>query len=351
MTCQSNQSVRRAWPGRGLSILIATAGLLVPAVAAAQYETSSPRVLSAFRTVVAGPSQSTVRVKCDGKDATLATVVSADGWLLTKASELKKGAKLVCRLRDGRELEARRADSNERYDLALLKIEVQGLTPVKWKDSKVAPVGNWVAVPGTGEEPVAIGVVSVAARKIKADGPLWVIDPSAIGYLGIILSDAPDTGVKIGRVMPGTGADKAGLKANDTILMIAGKAIKDGDALFAALGRFKPGDVVNVRVKRGDQEVEVKATLGKRPVMTRGDFQNRMGSELSTRRQGFPAFLQHDTVLKPSDCGGPLVDLDGNAIGINIARAGRTESYAIPAEAVLPLLRELSNGKLTPPVK
>jgi serine protease Do len=51
--------------------------------------------------------------------------------------------------------------------------------------------------------------------------------------------------------------------------------------------------------------------------------------------------LQHDTVLKPEECGGPIVNLDGKAIGINIARAGRVESYAIPSEAVLPILEEL----------
>jgi serine protease Do len=42
------------------------------------------------------------------------------------------------------------------------------------------------------------------------------------------------------------------------------------------------------------------------------------------------------------------VDLDGKVIGINIARAGRTESYAAPTEAVLPLLYDLLSGKLPP---
>jgi serine protease Do len=58
--------------------------------------------------------------------------------------------------------------------------------------------------------------------------------------------------------------------------------------------------------------------------------------------------LQHDTVIRPADCGGPLVDLDGKAVGINIARAGRTESYAIPAEDVIALIAELKSGRLAP---
>ena len=58
--------------------------------------------------------------------------------------------------------------------------------------------------------------------------------------------------------------------------------------------------------------------------------------------------MQHDSVLRPRDCGGPIVDLDGKALGINVARAGRTESYAVPSEAILPLLADLRSGKLAP---
>jgi len=82
--------------------------------------------------------------------------------------------------------------------------------------------------------------------------------------------------------------------------------------------------------------------------MSRADFQNNMGSKLSDKRTGFPNILQHDSVLKPSDCGGPLVELDGKAVGINIARAGRVESYAIPSDTVLALLPDLKSGKLAP---
>jgi serine protease Do len=73
-----------------------------------------------------------------------------------------------------------------------------------------------------------------------------------------------------------------------------------------------------------------------------------MGGALSDRRNGFPIILQHDAALRPSDCGGPLVDLDGKVVGINIARAGRTETYAAPTQAVLPLLYDLMSGKLAP---
>src|SRR5437660_723830 len=59
----------------------------------------SRKFLAAFREVVAPARRSTVRVLCEGKDVALGTVVGADGWVLTKASELK--GKPVCRLADG----------------------------------------------------------------------------------------------------------------------------------------------------------------------------------------------------------------------------------------------------------
>lgn len=42
------------------------------------------------------------------------------------------------------------------------------------------------------------------------------------------------------------------------------------------------------------------------------------------------------------------MDLDGKAVGINIARAGRVESYAIPFEEVEKILPDLKSGKLAP---
>ena len=50
------------------------------------------------------------------------------------------------------------------------------------------------------------------------------------------------------------------------------------------------------------------------------------------RSSDFVSVFQHDTVIRPVDCGGPIVDLSGKVIGINIVR-GRvwTETYALPA--------------------
>jgi serine protease Do len=286
-----------------------------------------------------------VRVKCNDKNVALGTVVGADGWILTKFSQLDGPA--VCMLKDGRQLAARLTGVWEPFDLAMLKIETRDLTSVRWANVKDAVVGNWVATPGLAAEPVAVGVVSVAARKVTSRDQPPVAKNS--GFLGIAMDAAENGGVRISGVVPDSPAAKAGLRVNDLILGVGDKVIKDPDTLVGTIQRYKAGKTVTLKVQRDDEDMKIKATLDKRPSGDRSDFQNSLGNELSDRRGGFPAILQHDTQLRPVDCGGPLVDLDGKAVGINIARAGRTETYAVPADAITPtLLAELKSGKLLP---
>ena len=77
-------------------------------------------------------------------------------------------------------------------------------------------------------------------------------------------------------------------------------------------------------------------------------MQNSMGSMLSGRRTGFSEVLQTDMVVDAKDCGGPVVDLDGNVLGINIARAGREETWVLPSEVIRPRRPDLKAGKFAP---
>jgi serine protease Do len=304
----------------------------------------SPEMIAAFKEVVARPSESTVRVQADGKDAALGAVVSADGYIVTKGTLLK--GKLSCKLKDGRSFDAQFVGLDTKHDLAMIKIGTSGLKAVDWAPSKTAEVGDWVAAPGNGDEAVAVGVVGVATRKPNPNEFLREPPPKGSGYLGVFLSEKPGSAT-IGRLEPGGPAAKAGLKPGDAVLAVEGRKIPSTERLIAVIKALKSGSTVTLTIKRGDKEQELKVKLGERP-MDRGWMQNTMGSELSKRRD-VPIMLQHDLVIKPGDCGGPLVNLDGKTVGINIARAGRTESYALPSEAVIALLADLKSGKLAPP--
>jgi serine protease Do len=312
-----------------------------------QFLRTNPKFVESFREVVAKPSRSTVRILCDDKDAALGMVVGSDGWILSKANDLK--GKVACKLKDGRQFDATIVGIHKEHDLAMLKIDAKNLVAVEFTPSKGIDAGSWVACAGIKEEPVGIGVVSVSTRTIAKPGPTFTVDTSKSGFLGVTLEPG-EGGVKIMTIQPKSAAEKAGLKPQDTIVALKGQNITEVEAFIQEMARHKPGDVVTLKIVRGEEELELKATLEKRPP-NRGDFQNRMGSELSSRRTGYPTILQHDSVVKPTDCGGPIVDLEGRVIGINICRAGRTESWAVPSEVVQTVLADLKSGKLAPPTE
>ncbi|HJZ89697.1 MAG TPA: trypsin-like peptidase domain-containing protein [Gemmataceae bacterium] len=313
---------------------------------------STPAFLALFKPTAEKAGKSTVRVLVDGKDAAFGAVVSDDGYILTKASEVHTG-RVSVKTGDGRDFDAKVTSTSETFDLAVLKVDGTGLVPVEWSASSMAPVGNWVAIPGAGGDPVAVGVVSVASRTLPPPYGAPRIPTEKSGFLGVVL-DLEAAEAKIDRVSEGSAAEKAGIKPKDVIVSVDGQEIVNQESLINTLLGYRAGDKVTILLEREGKRMELTATLGKRPADlippkgkggSRGDFQNRMGSDLSDRRTGIPTFLQTDAVVKPTDCGGPIVDLDGHVIGLTIARAGRTESHVIPSERVKALLPILLAAK------
>jgi serine protease Do len=320
---------------RWIVVPVALLSLVASASAIQAAERSHSKVLAAFRDVVKDPAQSTVRIFADGRKAALGAVVDQQGFVVTKASELK--GKLECQLQDGRRVSADIVGKDATVDLALLKIDATKLHTIAWSDSTDAMVGSWLITTGLEIDPVAIGVVSVGARKIVA--------PS--GAMGVQL-DQKDDVARIEKVMPESAAERAGMQAGDLVLKINGKEVKGRQNLIETVRGYMPGERIDAVVKRGDKEITLTITLGNLAQLFHGneraEFQNNLGGALSDRRAGFTLAIQHDTVLRPNDCGGPIVDLDGKCLGINIARAGRVESYALPASLVREVVEKLKTA-------
>lgn len=296
-------------------------------------------VKAAFRPLLAEVAKCVVRIKCDGKEAALGTIVGPDGWIVTKASELK--GKVTCLLRDGKELEARTIGASPQFDLAMLKVEAAGLPVIPWSQQSEPTVGQWVAAAGPQDDPLAIGVISVPRRRI----------PPPRGMLGVVLEDGQE-GPVIRQVLPQSPAEKVGIKENDVVTHVNGQAVKDRTELIDRVKQFRPGQAVKLLLKRGGQPMELSVTLGKvdSPGAQKQNMQNVSGTGISGRRDDFPLVLQHDTAIRPLDCGGPLVDLSGRAVGVNVARGGRTETYTVPVDALVLLMYDMMSGRL-PPVK
>jgi serine protease Do len=332
------------------AFLVAFAAAPATAQTVSELVSARGRSTSPFAAVVSRANESTVRVRCDDKDTVLGTVVFADGYVLTKASELY--GRVTVRLGDGTEQDADIVAVHKPTDLALLKVDARGLHPVKFAASKKVPVGNWVAAAKPGAGPQSVGIVSVTTRDLSgADAVPDTLNPNR-GFLGIrlALKDPDDGGAQVDVVEPRSGADKAGLKKDDVICELEGKSIASRLALQELLDGYRPGDVVKIKLRRDGQEIEKKVTLsGPIGLANRGDLQNTLGGhKLSGRRTGFPSILQTDMFLRPEQCGGPVVDLDGKVLGVSIARAGRVETWVLPSETITALLPDLKAGKFPP---
>jgi S1-C subfamily serine protease len=70
----------------------------------------------------------------------------------------------------------------------------------------------------------------------------------------------------------------------------------------------------------------------------------RLGAVPTRRLTGFSRVIQHDSPLYPEQCGGPLFNLNGEAVGVNIARFGRVESFAIPADIAQTVIAKMKRA-------
>lgn len=289
-------------------------------------------VKSAYRPATSSVAQSIVEVLGDDKHVSLGTVVDPAGLVVTKASLLE--GRITCRLPDGSVKEAQLKGADTEHDIALLQIEAPGLTPIAWRTEPVLP-GTLVAAVASDGEAIGIGVISAEAREIP--GPRRTVLRRA--RLGIEFAFG-DPGTRIKSVMPDSAASRAGLADGDEILSIDGTRMESSDQVIATVGSHQPGDTLTIIVRRNENEVTVTPKLSRPDVP---DEDHWGGGPFSERRVGFPSVLPHDTAVLPNQCGGPLVDTNGKVVGINIARALRVSTYAIPAETMQKLIRELKS--------
>ena len=114
-------------------------------------------------------------------------------------------------------------------------------------------VGQWVAATGDGKDPNAIGVLSVGPRRI----------PKQSGILGVQLADAKN-GVRIDRVVPKSGAAKAGILVNDVVVSVNDIPTKTRQELVRVMANYGPGDKVTIGIDRAGKKLTLKATLTSR---------------------------------------------------------------------------------------
>ena len=136
-------------------------------------------------------------------------VIARDGYLITNSHVVKDADEIIVRLFDRRELPAKLVGSDERSDIAVLKVDAQDLSAVKLGDSSDLRVGEWVLAIGSPfgfERSVTAGIVSAIGRSLpnenyipfiqtdvainpgNSGGPLFNLDGEVVGVNSQIYS-------------------------------------------------------------------------------------------------------------------------------------------------------------------
>ncbi len=136
-------------------------------------------------------------------------IISRDGYILTNHHVIRDADEIIVRLSDRRELEAEVIGSDQRSDVALLKVEADDLPVVKIGDSNKLKVGEWVLAIGSPfdfDHTVTAGIISAVGRSLpnenyvpfiqtdvainpgNSGGPLFNMDGEVVGVNAQIYS-------------------------------------------------------------------------------------------------------------------------------------------------------------------
>jgi S1-C subfamily serine protease len=377
-----------------------------------------------------------------GRQAAFATVVSADGYLITKASQIQDGHDFEL-LEGTNAFKAEIVARNDRYDIALLKVDRKFDRVVEFKKaengSEFPPIGGMVASVDARGSAFAHGFIALPSY--DSDRQIGPPDPNA-PFMGINARDASGGGAEVTAVTDGAPAGRAGIRVGDVILRMNGQLVPDWTSLIAMIRGQQPDATVTLSVRRGEDTSDVQVTLmpraqamGQQPrargtgrpelgirqvraqetgveitvinagspaelagintgetllriddreitnqrdvneavsakrigdyvtvVLLRDDAEvlievqlaeedappappaqgrPNVAGPVNARLSHFGAVIQHDGVVLPAQQGGPVIDLRGNVIGLNIARADRTHTFALLAHRVALVLEQL----------
>ncbi len=84
------------------------------------------------------------------------------------------------------------------------------------------------------------------------------------GYLGVQLQASDQVGALISDVTEPSAAEIMGLLPGDRILALDNTGIMNREALVQEVGRRLPGEIVKLRIQRGNQEITLRGLLGRR---------------------------------------------------------------------------------------
>ena len=206
-------------------------------------------------------------------------MISSDGYILTNAHVVEGADEVTVRLTDKREFKAKTIGTDKRTDVALIKIEANGLPAVKLADTNQLKVGEWVVAIGSPfgfDNSVTAGIVSAKGRSLPQEnyvpfiqtdvainpgnsgGPLFNMRGEVVGinsqiycrsggYMGVSFAIPIDVAMEVQSQLRATGKVSRGRLG--VVIQEVNKELADSLALSKPMGA-----VVNAVEKGGPAE-------------------------------------------------------------------------------------------------
>jgi serine protease Do len=273
-------------------------------------------------------------------------IFRSDGYILTNNHVIEEANGITVTLPespafpDGASFESEVVGRDPLTDLAVVKIEAEGLPTISFGDAEAMSLGDWVVAIGNAQDllggpTVTLGIVSAKGRSIpsgdgnvlhnliqtdaainpgNSGGPLLNLMGEVVGintaiirgaenlgfaidantavrvmdelvekgrivwpWLGISAAtltpiiaaelelETVQRGVLIARIFDGTGAEKAGLRANDVIVELGGERVTSVEDLQKVIRAHRIGDELDVGYVRDGKNKSTTAVLAEMP--------------------------------------------------------------------------------------
>ncbi|WP_067149507.1 S1C family serine protease [Pseudotamlana agarivorans] len=260
---------------------------------------------------------------------TYGTIINSKGYVVAKASELSK-AGLSCEQYNGVISPATIIRIDESNDLAVLQISSKNVVAINIPKNIDISVGKIIGAASFNVDIKYSGIISAPVRKVLPE-------PPSQGFLGASVTFSN----KIFVLYDNGAAKLAGLNRGDIIIKFDDTKIESSEDRISFLKTTQVNQKIKVTVLRDGEEKEVEATLLKENEKRIRNRHIGYDLDISERKYDFTRAFTHDMPIEVNETGTPVVDINGDVIGINIAKENRTSSFVIPLNVVLQTIKNI----------